>query len=99
MSPGFTSSEKPSYGLSFDAAMSVIGRFVIDHASGAGTTGGPGTDADLVVVGPDAVAATTARAGRVTVACSLDPWGRGLDDLPDGVLDFSRLERNRRKYE
>lgn len=52
-------------------------------------TGGPGTDADLVVVGPDAVAATTARAGRVTVACSLDPWGRGLDDLPDGVVDFS----------
>lgn len=42
-------------------------------------------DADLAVLGPldpHPVAATT-------LACSLDPWGRALADLPDGVLDYS----------
>ena len=42
-------------------------------------------DADVAVVGPTApppVAPTT-------LACSLDPWGRALADLPDGVADYS----------
>ena len=42
-------------------------------------------DADLAVIGPldpRPLAATT-------LACSLDPWGRALPDLPDGVLDYS----------
>ncbi|MDO5535103.1 MAG: TIGR03089 family protein [Propionibacteriaceae bacterium] len=42
-------------------------------------------DADLAVLGPDA----PAPAAPTTLACSLDAWGRGLADLPGGVLDYS----------
>lgn len=42
-------------------------------------------DADLAVLGP-----TDPRpVAPTTLACSLDPWGRALEDLPDGVLDYS----------
>lgn len=42
-------------------------------------------DADLAVLGPDDPRPTA----PTTLACSLDPWGRALEDLPDGVLDYS----------
>lgn len=41
--------------------------------------------ADLAVIGYTDLAAVA----DVTVACSLDPWARPLDDVPPGVLDFS----------
>lgn len=41
--------------------------------------------ADLAVVGPDAPAPLAAD----TLACSLHPWGRALEDLPPGVTDYS----------
>ncbi len=43
------------------------------------------TDADLAVLGP----ADPRPAAPTTLACSLDPWGRALPDLPAGVLDYS----------
>lgn len=42
-------------------------------------------DADLVVLGPD----DPRPVAPTTLACSLDPWGRALADLPDGVGDYS----------
>lgn len=42
-------------------------------------------DADLTVIGPDAPTPV----GAETLACSLDPWGRPLPDLPSGVADFA----------
>ncbi|WP_232549444.1 TIGR03089 family protein [Propioniciclava soli] len=41
--------------------------------------------ADLAVIGPR----EPAPVGDVTYACSLDPWGRPLGDLPAGVADFA----------
>ena len=46
----------------------------------------PAADApDLAVVGPTDPAPVAA----TTFACSLDPWGRALAGLPDGVADYS----------
>ncbi|MDN5570900.1 MAG: hypothetical protein L0G22_06545 [Propionibacteriaceae bacterium] len=41
--------------------------------------------AELVVIGPVAPMPV----GEVTLACSLDPWGRPLGDLPPGVSDYA----------
>lgn len=46
---------------------------------------GAAGDAYLVVVGPH----EPRPLAPLTLACSLDPWGRGLTGLPDGVLDYS----------
>lgn len=52
----------------------------------AGRLAGPGdAGAELAVIGPEAPATVA----PVTLACSLDAWGRGLADLPPGVLDYS----------
>lgn len=54
---------------------------------GLGYLVGPAqADCELVVVGPEAA---TSRPGMTTLACSLDPLGLGLRDLPTGILDFT----------
>ena len=42
-------------------------------------------DADAAVLGP----IDPRPVAPTTLACSLDPWGRALADLPDGVSDYS----------
>lgn len=52
----------------------------------AGRLAGPGdAGAELAVIGPRHPAAVA----PVTLACSLDAWGRALSDLPPGVADYS----------
>lgn len=63
--------------------MGLVWPFALWQAGASVHLGAPA--ADVAVVGPDAPAPVA----PTTIACSLDPWGRALADLPAGVLDFS----------
>lgn len=73
--------ERPAHWMALLWPFALWSRGMAAHVAGAEEA----ADADLAVIGPDAPRPLA----PLTIACSLDPWGRPLAALPAGVTDFS----------
>ena len=73
--------QRPAHWMALLWPFALWSRGLAAHVAGAEAA----VDADLAVIGPD----DPRHIPHLTIACSLDPWGRPLAALPAGVIDFS----------